>query len=437
MAVNECPIGVKPQFVLNSGLPAAGNKLFFYAAGSSTKQATFTDATGVTANANPIVLNSLGEPDTQIWFTEGVSYKIIYAPSNDTDPPTSPIWSIDNLRGINDTTVVVDQWQDSGFTPTFLSTTSFSVPGDQTSVFQQYRRLKMAISAGTVYGFVASSVFGAATTVTVTLDSGVLDTGLSTVAVGVITPQNTSIPANYVNAASIQNQTTIAAATGGTSAAYTLTLVPAVSVLAANQLAFVKFHTAAGATPTLAVNGLAAKSLKYRDASGVKQSVTATQIPTDWTSDVFYDGTDYVVMDIPPQVISYPTASNVQTFLAADVALNNTANYFNVCNTGSIGASGQKWLVTAVASLIDTGGLANILVRIWDGSSVVYCETATQITSANARQVVTVNALVTLSAATTFHLSCKDLTLTTGSVLTTGPAATANKATSITAIRVA
>ena len=140
MTVNVSPFGPKPQFLLSTGLPAVGNQLFFYAAGSSTKQNTYTDSTGGSANSNPIVLNSLGEPTNEIWFTGGQSYKVVYAPSTDTDPPSSPIWTVDNIRGINDTTVTQDQWVASGLTPTFVSATSFTLAGDQTSTFQAGRR---------------------------------------------------------------------------------------------------------------------------------------------------------------------------------------------------------------------------------------------------------------------------------------------------------
>lgn len=431
MAVHESPIGVKPQFVLDSGLPAVGNKLFFYSAGSSTKQSTFTDSTGLAANSNPITLNSLGEPDTQIWFTAGLFYKVVYAPSNDTDPPTSPIWTIDNLRGINDATLTVDQWQDSGFTPTFLTGATFSVLGDQTSIFQRFRRLKILVSAGTVYGYVSASVFGAVTTVTVVLDAGVLDAGLSAVAYGVVTPQNTSIPENYATYDDIQSQAYVSGTTGGSSTAYTLTLSPAITALATNQAVFVTFHTASGATPTLSINGLTAKALKYRDGAGTKQAVTALQIPSGWTSRVFDDGTNYVVVNV-----AFVPIPAVQAFLGANVNLNNTANYFNVVNTGSIGAANQIWLITAEVCLIDTAGAAAFLVRIWDGTTV-HAETTTTSGSVNFYTTCTIQALVTLAGATTFNLSCKDTTSTSGVASTTGLSGTANKATSITAIRLA
>lgn len=194
MAVNCSPFGPKPQFLLADGTPAVGNKLFFYVAGSvNTKQNTYTDSTGGVANTNPIVLNALGQPTTQIWFTAGQSYKVVFAPSTDTDPPTSPIWTIDNLVGINDTSVSIDQWV-VGPAPTYVSATSFTLAGDQTSTFQPGRRVKTTNSGGTVYSTISTSVFGAVTTVTVLNDSGTLDVGLSAVSYGLLSSDNPSTP---------------------------------------------------------------------------------------------------------------------------------------------------------------------------------------------------------------------------------------------------
>lgn len=110
----------------------------------------------------------------------------------------------------------------------------------------------------------------------------------------------------YAAKSEIQAQTYTAYTTGGSSTAYTLTPAPAVAALAENQEFDVEFHTSAGATPTLAVSGLTAKSLKYRDSAGAKQAVTSTQIPSGWRSKVVYDGTDYIVREIPPEVNAAP-----------------------------------------------------------------------------------------------------------------------------------
>lgn len=198
MAVNVSPFGPKPQFELSTGLPAVGNLLFFYVAGStSTKQDTYTSSTGLSTNTNPIVLNSLGMPPNEIWFTAGVGYKVVYAPSTDTDPPTSPIWTIDNLTGIpSSSTTTPDQWVAWAVAPTYVSATSFTVPGDQTSTFHVGRRVKTVNSGGTIYSTISVTAFGAVTTVTLVNDSGVLDAGLSAVSYGIISYVNTSDPYN-------------------------------------------------------------------------------------------------------------------------------------------------------------------------------------------------------------------------------------------------
>ena len=136
--------------------------------------------------------------------------------------------------------------------------------------------------------------------------------------------------------------------------------------------------------------------------------------------------------------LEYFSPSAAQTFLGSDVALNNTANYFNVVNTGSIGASGQVWSIRGVATVLDTAGNAQILVRIWDGSSTVYVEVPVgfSLLSSSAGLVTPVEAILTLSGATTLHLSCKDLSSTSGVVKTTGSAGTANKASWIIAQRI-
>jgi hypothetical protein len=81
----------------NNGNALTGGQLFTYTAGTTTKLATYTDSTGNTANTNPVVLNSRGEAN--VWLTSGTSYKFVLSPSTDTDPPTNPYWTVDNLQG--------------------------------------------------------------------------------------------------------------------------------------------------------------------------------------------------------------------------------------------------------------------------------------------------------------------------------------------------
>jgi hypothetical protein len=199
MAYGLLPIGNEQTEDAN-GNPYVGAQLFVYLAGSSTKATSYNDSSGSSANPNPIILNTRGEPSNAsdgsrrtIWCTTGSSYKLVLAPSTDTDPPTSPIWTLDNLPVINDTTVTQSQWE-TGPTPTYVSATSFTVTGDQTSTLHIGRRVKLTTAGGTRYGFITNTAYTTLTTVTVSLDSGSLDSGLSALAYGLLTAVNHAVP---------------------------------------------------------------------------------------------------------------------------------------------------------------------------------------------------------------------------------------------------
>lgn len=192
MAVKRL-LQIRPQYDDSNGALASNYRLFFYAAGSSTKQNTYNSSAGSVANSNPIVLNALGEPAVEIWGTVGLTYKIGLAIAGVDDPPASFIWTEDNVACINDTTLSIDEWL-AGPTPTYVSATSFTLVGDQTSAFHVGRRLKTTNSGGTVYSIIKTSVFGAVTTVTVVNDSGTLDSGLSAVSYGLPAATNPSLP---------------------------------------------------------------------------------------------------------------------------------------------------------------------------------------------------------------------------------------------------
>lgn len=187
MAVNLSPIG-NAQVEDSSGNPAYLWKWYTYVAGSSTPATTYTTSTGSIAQANPIVLNALGLAASPIWLTAGVSYKLVL--TNAADVPQA---TFDNVSGINDTTTSADQWL-SGPAPTYISATSFSLVGDQTSTFSVGRRVKTTNTGGTVYGTITASTFGAVTTVTVVNDSSSLDSGLSAVSYGLLSKSNDALP---------------------------------------------------------------------------------------------------------------------------------------------------------------------------------------------------------------------------------------------------
>jgi hypothetical protein len=93
--VNLSPLGGAGwQFFTDDGVPLAGGLIYTYAAGTTTPAVTYTSATGVTANTNPVVLDSAGRPPSQIWL--GASrYKFVLKNSSNVQ-----IWSMDNLSGL-------------------------------------------------------------------------------------------------------------------------------------------------------------------------------------------------------------------------------------------------------------------------------------------------------------------------------------------------
>jgi hypothetical protein len=195
MSVKFSPIGNGTNWIPGSGLIANGYKLFFYAAGTTTKQNTYTTYAGSIANSNPITLNAYGRSATEIWLTEGQSYKVVIASGTDTDPPASGVTLGDYITGINDSgDLSLDQWALYGAQPTYISTTSFSVAGDQTALLHIGRRLKTTNTGGTIYSTITNSVYGSVTTITVVNDSGTLDSGLSAVNYGILTSVNPSVP---------------------------------------------------------------------------------------------------------------------------------------------------------------------------------------------------------------------------------------------------
>jgi len=95
MAVNLSPIGNSEQFFDNNGIPLSGGLLYTYQAGSSTPLATYTDINATTANANPIVLNSSGRLDNEVWLTYGYFYKFVLKTS-----AAVTLGTYDNIYGI-------------------------------------------------------------------------------------------------------------------------------------------------------------------------------------------------------------------------------------------------------------------------------------------------------------------------------------------------
>ena len=115
MAVALSPVaGAGWQFFDNSGAVLTGGLLYTYTAGTTTPVTTYQDSAGSTPNANPIVLDSVGRVSAEVWLTTGAAYKLVLKTSTGTT-----LWTMDNLRGINDVSSVA--WAAITGKPTTLS----------------------------------------------------------------------------------------------------------------------------------------------------------------------------------------------------------------------------------------------------------------------------------------------------------------------------
>lgn len=187
MAVKISPVLNGQQFN-DAGVLLVGGKIETYLAGSSTPAITYTNALGNVAQTNPILLNTRGEVASPIYLTTGINYKFILK-----DALNNVLRTLDNIEGVNDSSAGFDQWVNSLVAPVFINTNQFSVAGDQTNTFQVNRRVKLLVTSGIVHGYISAVAFTTLTTVTVILDSGVLDSGLTSVQLGLITPINSSL----------------------------------------------------------------------------------------------------------------------------------------------------------------------------------------------------------------------------------------------------
>lgn len=86
MSVSLAPF-LKQRFFDANGNPLAGGKVHTYQAGTTTNQATYTDSTGGTPNANPVILDANGE--APIWLDVSLSYKFVVKNSSDVEQFTT------------------------------------------------------------------------------------------------------------------------------------------------------------------------------------------------------------------------------------------------------------------------------------------------------------------------------------------------------------
>lgn len=381
MSVNLSPVaGAAWQFFDANGKPLNGGLINTYAAGTTTPQSTFTTSSGSIANANPIVLDASGRTTTETWLTSGIAYKFVL-----TDSLLNLIGTYDNLTGINDVSFTLSEWVATNLTPTFVSGTQFTVPGNQTSIFTNGRQIQSTNTSGTVYSTIVSSAFTTLTTVTVSPVSAALDSGLSVVNYALLSSSNPSIPSNIYNLTSVTGTNTITA------------LCVSAPILSGQALEFIPAATNTGPV-TLNVNSDGAKNVFQ---SGV--ALVSGELQINVPSRIKFDGTQYNI--IGPfnggkfAAVFNATNTNTHTIAgpldlsnaaAGQIVFPSTRNPSSNANTldgyaessFTVTLTGVNGTVTGTATATEIGNLAVLIFPTLAGTSTATTKTLTGLPSA-------------------------------------------------------
>lgn len=427
------PDPLQSTFLIPGGnTPGNGAQVFIYSAGSTSKVTVFKDNLGNAAWSNPIVLDSGGNLPNggAVWIPSGVTIKAVWAPANDIDPPGFPYRTIDNISGINDTTGSQTEWI-PGPTPTFVSGTQFTLVGDQTALFKSSRRLKFTVTAGTMYGTITKSAFGALTTIDVAFASGALDSGLLAVSYSLIAPDNPSINADYIDkaassAASAGNGTTNIWGVAGNS----------LHVTGTNAIFSFSSAPYVGAKRTVIFDGVL--SLNSSAAITMPGNVNVTTAVND-RADVYANTATTAIINFYKQsgrpIVIAPAdlpMSPIKNSLGADVNLTSTTLYFDGPSVAQ-GTTGT-WFVSGAVTVQDTAGAATLDVKLWDGTTPI-ASARVDINAINVTRSVSLSGFIA-SPAGNLRISAKDTSTASGKIIANNTGNSSTDST-ITALRIA
>lgn len=297
--------GIIPEFLVN-GVPAAGAQLFTYAAGTTTKLASYTDQSGSTPQTNPIILNARGEPQSPtgnsvgIWLTQSTAYKFVLAPATDTDPPQAAIWTIDNVQaGV-------------------LAGTSYTASGTNAITLQPISGTPTLIS----YANYVAATFVAPATPTGPVTLQIQSLGFLPVYINGARAIANSYTAGelltvYYNAAlnsgnggfvavpSVTGTSVYSGTDTGAANAYVVNPTPpATSYVAGQIVVFVPANNNTG-NSTVNVSSLGAITIVTSNGTGIRQGLVANQIVASSPALLIYDGVDFVLINPYPSFKTY------------------------------------------------------------------------------------------------------------------------------------
>lgn len=220
----------------------------------------------------------------------------------------------------------------------------------------------------------------------------------------------------------------------GTATAYAIAPVPGIKFYVKYQTYIFKaLHANTGTTPTLNVNGLGAGTITREGGAALAVGDIALG---DFVSVICTSTTP--TFQLISQAATPGVMSGATTYLGTDVNFGTGTTFQNGPNTGSIGVAGWVVLVMATAELANATGLSSTMeVAIFDGTN--YHSAVAPFLFSTEGKTVTVQAVITLAAATTFTLRARNNNGSSGASLQTTGNATgvANQATSISYVRIA
>ena len=347
------PYWSQQQFTDNNNNLLTGGTITAYEAGSFTiEQTTWADHNGSIPNSNPIVLDSNGRCNTELWLQVGLGYNLVLK-----DQYGNILANLDNViapvaSAVAGSITNVNVWNQSA-TPTFISTNKFQIAGNVTTNYAVGNRVQfMNGTAGPYFGTVTAVTFATNTQVTIQPDSvsvasninaaywSALVTNGITVDAGAVS-YSTSVPysgtntvggqiatlssslatdVTNVNASIAQLQKVFT--TGGSGNTFTLTpTIPATSY-SNNMVYNVYFGAAGGASPTLNVSGLGPKNIYQSATAG---AFIPAVITAGMTTTLLYNGSYFVIMNRNP-VISVITGGAHGVGANATFTLGATSN---------------------------------------------------------------------------------------------------------------
>lgn len=275
----------------------------------------------------------------------------------------------------------------------------------------------------------------------------------------------TRAAATYASAADVQDGTLVSLTSiSGTNTVTATAAITMTAYASGQSFRFIPANTNTGAT-TINLNSIGAKNIFWLGAACVGGEIRQN-IPVT----LHYDGTQFNIvgngfnapfLDTHPivegsadstkkvrfevdglttattRVITAPdrdltlgNLSSITNSTGADVALNNTANYFD----GPVVVQGTSgtWFASGTVTVVDTAGAADIFAKLWDGTTVID-SSRVAIPAAGSVMTIALSGVIT-SPAGNLRISCKDISSTSGAIKFNST--TNSTDSTITAIRV-